>query len=64
MCGAIPPLPQYVIMQWCSVKKTQGELLPFTCMITLQSLVPGNNGSELLVTHLESCLLSYTFTIA
>jgi len=21
MCGAIPPLPQYTYMAWCSVKK-------------------------------------------
>jgi len=26
MFGAIPPLPQYVFMAWCSVKKEQGEL--------------------------------------
>jgi hypothetical protein len=30
MCGAIPPLPQYAFMAWCSVK-VQGQLylLPF-----------------------------------
>jgi hypothetical protein len=26
MCGAIPPLPQYAFMAWCSVKKAQGQL--------------------------------------
>jgi hypothetical protein len=26
MNGAIPPLPQYAFMAWCSVKKTQGHL--------------------------------------
>jgi len=26
MFGAIPPLPQYVFMAWCSVKKEQGRL--------------------------------------
>jgi hypothetical protein len=25
MCGAIPPLPQYALMAWCSVK-AQGQL--------------------------------------
>jgi hypothetical protein len=29
MSGAIPPLPQYAFMAWCSVK-AQGQLLPFT----------------------------------
>jgi hypothetical protein len=27
MCGAIPPLPQYVFMAWCSVK-AKGTTLP------------------------------------
>jgi hypothetical protein len=26
MSGAIPPLPQYAFMAWCSVKKAQGQL--------------------------------------
>jgi hypothetical protein len=26
MCGAVPPLPQYVFMAWCSVKKVQRQL--------------------------------------
>jgi hypothetical protein len=26
MRGAIPPLPQYAFMAWCSVKKAQGQL--------------------------------------
>jgi hypothetical protein len=26
MSGAIQPLPRYVFMAWCSVKKTQGQL--------------------------------------
>jgi hypothetical protein len=29
MRGAIPPLPQYDFMAWCSVKST-GTILPFT----------------------------------
>jgi hypothetical protein len=31
MRGAIPPLPQYAFMAWCSIKKAQGQLylLPF-----------------------------------
>jgi hypothetical protein len=28
MRGAIPPLPQYVFMAWCSVK-TQGQIYPY-----------------------------------
>jgi hypothetical protein len=28
MCGAIPPLPQYAFMVWCSVKKSTGATLP------------------------------------
>jgi hypothetical protein len=34
MRGAIPPLPQYAFMAWCSVEeKALGQLylLPFTC---------------------------------
>jgi hypothetical protein len=31
MSGAIPPLPQYALMAWCSVKSTGTALsLPFT----------------------------------
>jgi len=26
MGGAVPPLPQYAFMAWCSVKKAQGQL--------------------------------------
>jgi hypothetical protein len=26
MRGAIPPLPQYAFMAWCSVKKSQGHV--------------------------------------
>jgi hypothetical protein len=26
MSGAIPPLPQYAFMKWCSVKKAEGQL--------------------------------------
>jgi hypothetical protein len=28
MSGAIPPLSQYAIMAWCSVKKSAGTTLP------------------------------------
>jgi hypothetical protein len=28
MCGAIPPLPQYASMAWCSVKKSTETTLP------------------------------------
>jgi hypothetical protein len=28
MRGAIPPIPQYAFMAWCSVKKTTGITLP------------------------------------
>jgi hypothetical protein len=30
MRGAIPPLPQYVFMAWCSVKHRETLPLPFT----------------------------------
>jgi hypothetical protein len=30
--GAIPPLPQYAFMEWCSVKST-GTTLPFTFLL-------------------------------
>jgi hypothetical protein len=30
MSGAIPPLPQYAFMVWCSVKEITGRTLPFT----------------------------------
>jgi len=29
MRGAIPPLPHYTFMAWCSVKKNTGSTLPF-----------------------------------
>jgi hypothetical protein len=34
MSGAIPPIPQYEFMAWCSVKKSTGTTLhlPFTFM--------------------------------
>jgi hypothetical protein len=28
MNGAIPPLPQYAFMAWCSVKRSTGTTLP------------------------------------
>jgi hypothetical protein len=30
MREALPPLPQYASMVWCSVKKSTGTNLPFT----------------------------------
>jgi hypothetical protein len=33
MSGAIPPLPQYVFMVWCSVKRSRGTyLLTLLCL--------------------------------
>jgi hypothetical protein len=32
MHGAIPPLPQYAFMVWCSVKKAQGLL--YLCLLS------------------------------
>jgi hypothetical protein len=29
MSGAVPPLPQYAFMGWCSAKKAQGQLLSY-----------------------------------
>jgi len=28
MLGALPPLPRYAFMAWCSVKKSTGTTLP------------------------------------
>jgi hypothetical protein len=44
MRGAIPPLPQYAFMAWCSVKeKAQGQLYfylsPFTFTTTAQCIL-------------------------
>jgi hypothetical protein len=33
MHGAIPPLPQYPFMAWCSVKKIQGQLYLYLLQI-------------------------------
>jgi hypothetical protein len=30
MGGAVPPLPQYAFMAWCSVRGSRGTTLPFT----------------------------------
>jgi hypothetical protein len=35
MSGAIPSLPQYVFMEWCSVKKSTGTILPSWIRIPL-----------------------------
>jgi hypothetical protein len=32
MGGAVPPLPQYAFMAWCSVRGSTGTTLPFTFM--------------------------------
>jgi hypothetical protein len=34
MRGAIPPLPQYAFMAWCSVKKGTGRTLPLPFIMT------------------------------
>jgi len=37
MCGAIPPLPQYDSMAWCSVKvQGQFDLLPLPLTLMLR----------------------------
>jgi len=33
MHGATPPLPQYVLVAWCSVKKRTGTALPYILII-------------------------------
>jgi hypothetical protein len=36
MGGAVPPLPQYAFMAWCSVMGSTGTTLPFAnCIIPL-----------------------------
>jgi len=37
MSGAIPPLPQYAFMVWCSVK-AQGQLYIFTLLVCREIL--------------------------
>jgi len=36
MSGAIPPLPQYAVLAWCSVK-VQGQLYLFTFIFSVQN---------------------------
>jgi len=38
MSGAIPPLPQYALMSWCSVK-AQGQLYLYLCRVRIISAV-------------------------
>jgi hypothetical protein len=35
MSGAVPPLPQYAFMAWCSVKKAQGQLYLYLALIII-----------------------------
>jgi hypothetical protein len=41
MYGAIPPLPQYAFMAWCSVKKNTGTTLP---LVTIYMSIVEQNG--------------------
>jgi len=34
MCGAVPPLPQYAFIIWCSVE-AQGQLNPYLLLNTV-----------------------------
>jgi len=34
MCGAIPPLSQYALMAWCSLKNAQGQIYLYSCKVT------------------------------
>jgi hypothetical protein len=48
MGGAVPPLPLYAFMAWCSVRGSTGTTLPFTFFIILnvepQYVDQGQNG--------------------
>jgi hypothetical protein len=35
--GYIPPLLQYSLKEWCSVKKDTGTTLPFNCICVIQN---------------------------
>jgi hypothetical protein len=48
MCGAIPPLPQYVFMAWCFVKHRDN----FTSSFTLDIVSVKRTGRKL---NLRSC---------
>jgi len=39
MSGAIPPLPRYAFIAWCSVKKSKGTTLPLS--LPLQTIRSG-----------------------
>jgi hypothetical protein len=39
MCGAIPPLPLYVLIAWCLVKLRDNFTFTFTFIITLPATV-------------------------
>jgi hypothetical protein len=45
MSGAIPPLPQYAFMAWCSVK-AQGQLYLLYIMKELTAFLVAHEGSE------------------
>jgi hypothetical protein len=38
MHGAVPPLPQYAFMVWCSVKKSTGTTLPLPFTFTASDI--------------------------
>jgi hypothetical protein len=38
MGGAVPPLPQYAFMAWCSVRGSTGTTLPFTLPLPFYNL--------------------------
>jgi hypothetical protein len=46
MRGAIPPLPQYVFMAWCSVKEAQGQLYFYLTGIITVIFWNSSMGSE------------------
>jgi hypothetical protein len=60
MSGAIPPLPQYASMAWCSVK-TQGKLylLPLPFMRLSGNLIPFGSGKGKVKVKLSLCLTKH-----
>jgi hypothetical protein len=38
-CGAVPPLPQYAFVAWCSLKRRHRDILTFALLIHLGVVV-------------------------
>jgi hypothetical protein len=61
MSGAIPPLPQYDFMVWCSVK-AQGQLYLFTLRLLPFKFKPFQTSKSLLLAFFNSVLSTVYIT--